>query len=265
MEVSAGQTVTSIREMSPFKRWLTTTCLVVFTMIVAAICIVLLASTLTQSRLAFSVDGAQITVRKIDFVAREWGRHRVDREQKGWATLAAELQSRKLRQELADAQRQFAPVFNQMERLLVEFNLKIQHSEPVLFEATNKKGHDVQVIRIGAEKDRLIKDHPELEQLLQKIEKTYESYPSLQSGRDEARRKVEENIAIFNDLLSSANAADTGVGKSFELIKPNLDQAERLRAESAFLELGIEDYLKSGDGSMNIFRRAIAVMWNAFA
>lgn len=247
--------VKSVNALTKPEKRLTSFVLILFTMAVATVCIILLASTLTQSRLSFSIDGAQITVRKLDAVAQEWGRHRFNRDQGRTKLETALKNEERLTDARTKAEEEFDRTFNEVESLLVNFNLKIEQPEPELYKLLFRKGHDVQINRIQDEKERLIAAHAGLGDLIRKIENAYKPYPGQRQRRTETRGAADRNSKEVKKLQASLQEAESGLQKSFDLIKPKLETADRLRIESAFYELNVPDYTRSFDPTNNFLRR----------
>lgn len=247
--------VKSVTALSSPERKFTSFLLIVFTMIMATVCILLLATTLTQSRLGFSIEGSQVTVRKLDAVAREWGQFRQNRDRGRLKLDQALANEPKLNDARAKAHEAFDRVFNEVENLLVAFNLRIEKPEPDFYKLIQQKGHDVQVNRIRDEKERLSAAHPGLGDLIQKIETAYAPYQDLRQKRNTARAAADDLAKQIGKVRQDILDAEAALDRAFDLIKPKLEPADRLRIESSFYELNVPDYTRSFDSSVNPLRR----------
>jgi len=259
MAANANQGVSRADEMSPTLRWFTSALLIVFTMLVAAVCILLLSSTLTQSRLSnLAIDGVEVTIRKLDNIAQQWAQLRRLRDGYSRKLGSTEEERLALLPRLTAAEGDHSSATQEIEGLLVGFYITISGLEPDLAKLIHRQGYENQVGKIRAAKNQLQEKHPQLSETVAAIEKSYETYRETRRRQIEARAAMAgpaEQIKLLTDALQKT---ETKLKAVFDLIKPNLDAAGQLRVENAFFELNVSNYVSGIDPNVSLPRRMVS-------
>lgn len=247
-----------VQQTSDAQSWVTSTLLIIFTLVVALSCIVILSSTLTQTRVAtLSIDGINVGIRKLDHVGRQW------------AVVPRRLEKQSAR--LETAQSTFADVSGKatvteinrktrravMESSLVQFYRTIESVDPALAAQIHNKGYADQIGFIRAAKVRLHAEHPEYDTPIKSLEEAFDRMVS--ADRDDATAQAEKTGAKQQVDLLTASIDDTkaALANIFSRIKPELKDEERARIENALYELNINNF---DDGIFNRFTYRMLTM-----
>jgi hypothetical protein len=230
------------------KTRLASTVLILFTVVVAATCIGLLSSTLTQSRIVsnLTADGTSVGIRKLNYLGLKWADIRNNIDSKSDKRRGTEAQNNALASAAAVARVTVGVKKKDTEALLVEFYYRMSTSESdadkALAEHIHQKGYDTQVAYISAAKTRLDNERPELASLLKRIDDTYNEFRDADraaSIADVKKQVNQEEIAFLDQTITQEKSA---LKEFFDLIKLNMDDDGRARVENAFYELNVNNY-----------------------
>ncbi|MGA8494714.1 MAG: hypothetical protein WB764_04485, partial [Xanthobacteraceae bacterium] len=231
-------TASADEEASKFRQNVTSILLVLFTSTVGLLCILVLACTLTLTRLStISIDGVTISIWKLDDTRTQWKKIR-DRIRDQSETLI------KTKQELDDAQQSLAndygvyrPARTPLDAELQAFKTAISGYEPDLAK-TIVGSPGEQVGMLNTAKDRLLKAHPELQESISKIAELDKTYEPIYAERMTLEAKVtakEGQVKALHDSLTSLQDSLNGVFRQFST--KSLDDPTRVRLENALFEL----------------------------
>jgi len=231
-------TASSDEVASKFRQIVTSILLVLFTSAVGVLCILVLACTLTQTRLStISIDGVTISIWKLDDTRTQWKKIRDRIRDQSEALI-------KVKQELDDAQQSLAnddgvyrPARTPLDAELQAFRAGISGYEPDLAKAMVGSPGE-QVSMLDTAKDRLLKAHPELQESIRKIADLDKTYEPIYAERMtlEAKAAVKKaQVKALNDSLTSLQDSLDGLLRQFST-KP-LDDPTRVRLENALFEL----------------------------
>jgi len=231
-------TASSDEAASKFRQIVTSILLVLFTSAVGVLCILVLACTLTQTRLStISIDGVTISIWKLDDTRTQWKKIRDRIRDQSEALI-------KVKQELDDAQQSLAnddgvyrPARTPLDAELQAFRAGISGYEPDLAKAMVGSPGE-QVSMLDTAKDRLLKAHPELQEPIRKIADLDKTYEPIYAERMtlEAKAAVKKaQVKALNDSLTSLQDSLDGLFRQFST-KP-LDDPTRVRLENALFEL----------------------------
>lgn len=240
MSMPAVPTVTSTEEMKPVRRWLTSTLLILFTMTMAAICVVLLSTTLTQTRLStLTIDGVPVSIHKLNIAAQAWAKSRKRRNQYAAQLENAEQEQLLWTRNAGEAAAEVKIATKALENILSGFNHALQRSDPELAMALNKKSHADQVGVLQGAREQVAEKQPHLVGTIAEIEKRYESYREAERNQIAVGARTQSLAAEIKLLTERKGQADTAIEAAFELIQKNLDEADRARVENAFYEITV--------------------------
>ena len=231
-------TASSDEVASKFRQIVTSILLVLFTSAVGVLCILVLACTLTQTRLStISIDGVTISIWKLDDTRTQWKKIRDRIRDQSEALI-------KVKQELDDAQQSLAnddgvyrPARTPLDAELQALKAGISGYEPDLAKAMVGSPGE-QVSMLDTAKDRLLKAHPELQESIRKIADLDKTYEPIYAERMtlEAKAAVKKGqVKALNDSLTSLQDSLDGLFRHFST-KP-LDDPTRVRLENALFEL----------------------------
>jgi len=231
-------TASSDEAASKFRQIVTSILLVLFTSAVGVLCILVLACTLTQTRLStISIDGVTISIWKLDDTRTQWKKIRDRIRDQSEALI-------KVKQELDDAQQSLAnddgvyrPARTPLDAELQALKAGISGYEPDLAKAMVGSPGE-QVSMLDTAKDRLLKAHPELQESIRKIADLDKTYEPIYAERMtlEAKAAVKKGqVKALNDSLTSLQDSLDGLFRQFST-KP-LDDPTRVRLENALFEL----------------------------
>jgi len=232
-EPDASRTTKSAYALGAREKHLTSTLLILLTIAVAAACIFLLSTTLTQTRLsAVVIDGVSIGIRKLDQVVDRWGQlHHylvglTEAENKKAAATA----------KATAAQATRTARHTEIEGLLVGFYRRIESIDQPLASQIHNRGYDDQVGYIRAAKERLHTGHPEYDPIILSIETTFDAMLEADGADASAQAETIGATALVTLLQQNVESTKT---ISFNLIGPSLDKGSQARVENALYELNV--------------------------
>jgi hypothetical protein len=221
---------------TPRRNILTSFVLISVTLLVALACVVVLACTLTQTRVAtLIIEGVPVSITKLDYAGRRW----VDIEQDKEQLRAAESDKNVILEIVTGTALDKKAQAGNLEVLLAAFYHRIATSEPELAQQIHNRGHQDQVGRILGSRAELTARHSDLEDDIKKIEFTYQAFRRADEEDDSAQTKMkvkEQQVALLTARV------DRAYDEVFNVIKPKLDPDARARVENAFYELNIHNY-----------------------
>ena len=231
-------TASNIEEASKFRQNVTSILLVLFTSFVGLLCILVLACTLTQTRLStISIDGVTISIWKLDDTRTQWKKIRDRIRDQSEALIKAKQELDDAQQSLANDYGVYRPARTPLDAELQAFKTAISGYEPDLAKAMVGSPGE-QVSMLDTAKDRLLKAHPELQESISKIadlDKTYEPIYAERMTLEAKATAKEGQVKALNDSLSSLQVSLDGLFRQFST--KSLDDPTRVRLENALFEL----------------------------
>jgi hypothetical protein len=225
--------------------WLISAVLVTLMFVVAAACIVMLAVTLIQTRVAATaLEGGGIGIRKLDYVGRKWAalQGRLDESSRKLAAAGGETAELVARAAITAGERQNK--FREIEDLLVEFHRSLQPVDDPLHRRLVGKGHDVQVSTLIAEKAKLVEKDGKLGEAIDRIGQAFRLSQKARQDDIIASARKKANADKIATLQSEIAQARADLDQQFALIRADLaqDKDGRARVENAFYELNINNF-----------------------
>jgi hypothetical protein len=231
-------TASNTEAVSKFRQNVTSISLVLFTGFVGLLCILVLACTLTQTRLStISIDGVTISIWKLDDTRTQWKKIRDRIRDQSEALIKAKQELDDAQQNLANDDGVYRPARTPLDAELQALRAGISGYEPDLAKAMVGSPGE-QVSMLGTAKDRLLKAHPELQESIGKIADLDKTYEPIYAERMtlEAKATVKKGqVKALNDSLASLQDSLDGLFRQFST-KP-LDDPTRVRLENALFEL----------------------------
>jgi hypothetical protein len=231
-------TASSDEVASKFRQIVTSILLVLFTSAVGLLCILVLACTLTQTRLStISIDGVTISIWKLDDTRTQWKKIRDRIRDQSEALIKAKQELDDAQQSLANDDGAYRPARTPLDAELQALRTGISGYEPDLAKAMVGSPGE-QVSMLGTAKDRLLKAHPELQESISKIADLDKTYEPIYAERMtlEAKTTVKKGqVKALNDSLSSLQDSLDGLFRQFST--KSLDDPTRVRLENALFEL----------------------------
>ena len=221
-----------------FKNWATAVGIVIFTLVVAFVSVVLLASTLTQTRMSgLVIDGVSLTIWKLDSIRHSWASIQNQIENQTQALTLAEIKRTANNSKRSIANEKFQRTLGGLNPLLEQFNFRLRVFDPNLAHQMSGKGPAEQLGRIQSVREQLKKDHPELEPLMESIEEAYRDFQPAAVEHEAAEAEGKALVDEVSQLQSGIAGSQTSLAKVFTNIKENLDEANKARIENALYEL----------------------------
>jgi hypothetical protein len=239
-ESGTSQNVDSRDVHSGVRGWFTSLILVSTTMIVGVLCILVLSSTLTQTRLAgLTIDGVNLSIWKLDYIRREWAEIRAQLRDQSIKLLATQRERNKFSSQLAIAESKYTAKKAETLNLLEEFYHRTNAIEPELTALIHNQSAAEQYGRIIGAQARLRAEHPDLAPLLDRLTKAYEPYRTAEAERAAAvggRNVLTDEIKA---LESERDDSEKSLGAVFDSIKTGLSSNSEMksRVENTFYEL----------------------------
>jgi hypothetical protein len=148
--------------------------LIAFTIAVGLLCVLVLACTLTQTRMSgMSIDGVNISIWKLNDIRKQWNDIRLQISKQSRSLPPAETTRVDAEKNFNDYDIYYKPARTALDELLEEFHFVVQPFDPALAKAMAGNSPAEQMGRLNAAKGSL-KDHPELQPLIGKITTAYE-------------------------------------------------------------------------------------------
>ena len=231
-------TASTDEEASRFRQIVTSILLVLFTSAVGLLCILVLACTLTQTRLStISIDGVTISIWKLDDTRTQWKKIRDRIRDQSEALIKAKQELDDAQQSLANDYGVYRPARTPLDAELQAFKAAISGYEPDLAK-TIVGSPGEQVGMLNTAKDRLLKAHPELQESISKIaelDKTYEPIYAERMTLEAKATAKEGQVKALHDSLTSLQDSLDGLFRQFST--KSLDDPTRVRLENALFEL----------------------------
>jgi hypothetical protein len=230
-EGSAGRVV---------RGWFTSLILVSTTMIVGVLCILVLSSTLTQTRLAgLTIDGVSLSIWKLDYIQREWAEIRKQLRAQSLKLLATERARNELSSQLAITETKYTVTRRETLNLLEEFYHRTNAIEPELTALIHNQSAAEQYGRIVGAQVKLRADHPDLGPLIDRIIKAYEPFRAAEAERGATKGGFNVLVQEVEALKSERAATEKSLDAVFDSIKAGLSTNNEIksRIENTFYEL----------------------------
>jgi hypothetical protein len=225
---------------SDVRGWFTSLILVSTTMIVGILCILVLSSTLTQTRLAgLTIDGVSLSIWRLDYIQHEWATVRRQLRAQSLNLLEAERKRHELSSQLAIAETNYSVKKREMPNLLEEFYHRANTTEPELTALIHNQSAAEQYGRIIAAQARLRTDHPDLSPLLDRIASTYEPFRAAEAERGATQGGINVLAKEIETLNEERAASEEALNAVFDSIKAGLSSNNEVksRIENTFYEL----------------------------
>jgi hypothetical protein len=217
--------------------WFVSVSLVVVTLFLAACCIFLLSSVLTQGRLsAITIDGVGLSIRKLVAVGDQWATTREQIEKEIKQRNDARSKRIDLNERATNAQNELAAKKENLEQMLVTLHSRVDATEPPIA-AVNGKGYANQIGAIQEWQPHLHTDHPELDAYVGDVMKAYADYTSAERARDAARAILQAAEQSIKDISDNIDNDTKSLNSFFELIKIGIDAPSREKVDTALYEL----------------------------
>jgi hypothetical protein len=212
--------------------------LVALTLVISFIAVIVLSSTLTQGRMStLSINGVTMSVWKLDAIWQDWNiTHQRIKDQQS-ALTAAQLKLTDTTASKSVADEKYKASQASLLAVLEQANFHIRPIDKSLADEISGKGVTEQVGRLQAGSEQLLKDHPELKNLLDQITKDYNAYIPARDNAANARFENEASNARVNDILDQTKQSNQKLEMLFGSVKSNLDDAGRAKIENALYEI----------------------------
>jgi hypothetical protein len=235
---------------SKLREWTTSTMLIAFTIAVGLFCVLVLTCTLAQTRMSsISIDGANISIWKLNYIRVQWEKNRLqitaatDALAEAREEVSAALTENSEFEESAGYRQARTP----LDAKLDAFFILLKQFDEKLSNAMSDGGTIERITRIDAAKDGLIKAHPELGRLIAEIETMGEAYRPIDARRLLLRGNREEKTALVkarqDGLKSLQESLDSLFAAQFNV--KQIDGPTRVRVENALFELYPTGFLGS--------------------
>src|SRR3954469_1832872 len=215
--------------------FLVSTLLVLSTLAVGIACAIFLASTLTQTRMSgITVHGVNINIWKLREIHSKWSDVQKQLHNLSQDLSNAEKQRRDWSAHRLAIEAEFESKRTELIIALAELNFRLPQDPPK--EGTTPPAHSpdpaVQYGQIQAAREALLKEHKELEPLLQNIENAYENYRPARSKRAEIRAKIASMPEEIKSLQDAMSGTRTSVDAIYDQVSIKIDDGTRARVEN---------------------------------
>jgi len=214
--------------------------LIVFTLLVALLCVLLLSCTLTQTRLgSIAVNGVNISIWKLDYIRVQWSDIRQQLGTELCTLALAEEKERAASEANAEFDVKYQPertAFDAKMEPLVDAITKV---DPVLAGSLKDRGPVERLEGITAYQKALTDKAPELKPLIDDVLQRSPHYRQTDAERIEVRDKLKAAKGMVATLTENVNATKASLDDIFatQIGAKQLDDATRERVENAMYEL----------------------------
>jgi exonuclease VII small subunit len=210
--------------------------IVAFTLAVGILCVIVLASTLIQTRISgLAIDGVPLTVWKLDTIRQAWDVLRDKIDMQTSALTSAELRLREATYTASAAAAEANAADTLLEQQQEEFHTRLKTMpELVVSNQTTTAG---QFGAMLAERELIKAKVPDLEPLMASIEQSYRSYNSAISRKKATEAALDAANNQIKQLRSDLEDSQKYVGRLFTAIKTDLNDINKARIENALYEL----------------------------
>lgn len=218
--------------------WVTAVVVSLVTLLTAFAAIILLASTLTQTRLSgISVDGVNVTIWKLNFIRQNWAQLERQLEDQNSALADADRKRTASDARRSKAAESFATEKVQMGLLDTQLNFRLQMFDLDLAKRLNGKAPDDYWSQIHPRMTQLESDHPDLKPLLGSFCSGYQKWEPAYREHEVAEAEGKALATEIAELTSSAARTQEGIVRVFGYAKKDPSEADRAKIESALYEL----------------------------
>jgi hypothetical protein len=211
-------------------------------LLVGIACAVMLASTLTQSRMSsIVVNGVNINIWKLNDISTKWSDIRQQINGMSGQLAGLENLRRTFAKQKLEIEAGFEAKLGELRIVLAEFNLRMTaiNQAPRPAGALSEEPGDpaTQYWRIQAQRESLLRDHGDLRPLLDNIDAAYKEYRPARRARSEVRAitaAIPPEIKVFQDAISGTR---TTLDTLFDQIGAQVDEGTRARVENVLYEL----------------------------
>jgi len=232
---------------STLREWTTSTLLIAFTIGLGLLCVVVLSCTLTQTRMSsIAINGVNVTIWKLDDTRKQWAGIRDQISNQSDALTAAQADLSEATEANAKFELEYRPARTALDAQLQAFVSRVNEFDPKFADAMKEEGPVERVNRIEATKDALLKEHPELQPLIDDIVKLGEAYKPIDSKRIVVRGVLtakRDRVKELQESLKSLRASLDELFAHFTSSREQIDDPTRARLENALFELYSEGFL----------------------
>lgn len=229
-------------------RNVTNAVLITFTLCIGIACVIILAATLTQTRISsVTIDGVPVSIWKLDSIREQWALLRKQVASQSDEIRKAGDQHLELSDKKSRVTAEANTAKEKLSRLVDNLSYKVQKVDPDLYNIlTGDSDISDKIARINAS-DAALRSNPELHvaDLLDSVQTEYTAYVTFDSDAkglnvqiNSVKQKTEDLKAGLAATRDSINAVigSIKVGKSADN-KTDLDEQTRTRIENALYEL----------------------------
>ena len=177
-------------QISGWRNILTSVLVISFTSAISLLCILVLATTLTQTRMSgLAIEGVSLSIWKLDALRRQWAaiRQQIGRQTDQLAD--AEIKRSKLNSSRSAAEAKVSATQTALLPLLEQFYFRVRPLEPEIADQIRNQSPAEQHGRIQANRERL-RQHAELTPLIESIARAYANYQPAVTERATARGRA---------------------------------------------------------------------------
>lgn len=220
------------------RSWSASFVLVAATLAFGVASIVLLASTLTQTRIAsLSIEGVSLSIWKLENIRRDWDEIRKDIKSRSSELVKLQIKRSKAGSQLATVEADYTNSRQTVLNLLEQFNYRIRPVDPDLAKSMSGQSIAEQIGRLRAAEAGLRKQHPELGSMIDQLFKAHATHEPTITQRTSLRAEHQMLEREIRDLENWNRASENALDTLFMSIKSDLDESARSRIENALYEL----------------------------
>lgn len=237
-DVASGSSNGSDGEKRSVGDHLTSTLLVLSTLCVGIVCAVVLASTLTQTRMSgITVNGVNINIWKLNEIRSKWSDVQDQIVEMTNELGAVEKQRREIASKKLQIEAAFEGRKSELQVAMFELTLRMDAAPTSGWVKPASEDPATMYWSIKAQRDAILKDRADLRPMVDNIDQAYEAYRPARAARADIRARsdsIAPEIKVFQDAIKGTR---TSLDTLFEQISIKLDESTRYRVENVLYEL----------------------------
>ena len=218
--------------------WIASFLLIVVTLSLGIASVILLASTLTQTRIAsLSIEGVSLSIWKLEHIRRDWADIRKQVRTRSGELIKLQIERTKLGSDVAAADTQYTNTRQNVLSLLEQLNYRIRPIDPELAKSMSGQSIPEQMGRVNAAHKKLRQEHPELGPEIDQLLKAHAAHEPTIARRTSVRATHDTLARNIKDLEDWNRGSQNALDTLYMSIKADLDENARSRIENALYEL----------------------------
>jgi hypothetical protein len=211
--------------------------LIILVFVMGLLSILFLSAIIAQTRLSsIAIDGTNLSILKLSYIGQQWAETRKQKEAKLQTKLKLENDRDEFSATVVLANDGWRQAWSEMGPLLDVLAQRVvtTHPDLVLGDASRATEY---IVKILAKRSELVEKYPDLNDLIESIEKGSTRYKEANEKLAGVREKSRWTLLRISTLVDEVKSKDDELNAIVVAFKPKMDEPTRTRIENAFFEL----------------------------